>query len=104
MVRSGPDRGLFWRPFQKTGPYGPAPPDCGPVPTRLDRTCMVRSFGIGTGPDCGNSETGPYSPVSQLLGLDHTVQSKTGLRLVVFAFLWELEPMSITPRCYSRSH
>ncbi len=40
-VRSGPDRGLFWRPFKKTGPYGPAPPDCSSVPKIQDRT--VRS-------------------------------------------------------------
>jgi hypothetical protein len=40
-VRSGPDRSLFWRPFKKTGPYGPAPPDCSSVPKILDRT--VRS-------------------------------------------------------------
>ena len=40
-VRSGPDRGLFWRPFKKTGPYGPAPSDCSLVPKILDRT--VRS-------------------------------------------------------------
>src|SRR5580692_11730173 len=40
-VQSGPDRGLFWRPFKKTGPYGPAPSDCSSVPKILDRT--VRS-------------------------------------------------------------
>ena len=40
-VRSGPDRGLFWRPFKKTGPYGPAPPDCSSVSKILDQT--VRS-------------------------------------------------------------
>ena len=40
-VRSGLDRGLFWRPFKKTGPYGPIPPDCSSVPKILDRT--VRS-------------------------------------------------------------
>jgi hypothetical protein len=37
-VRSGPDRGQFWRPFKKTGLYGPAPPDCSSVPKILDRT------------------------------------------------------------------
>ena len=40
-VRSGPDRGLFWRPFKKTGSYGPAPLDCSSVSKILDRT--VRS-------------------------------------------------------------
>jgi hypothetical protein len=40
-VRSGPDRGLFWRLFKKTGLYGPAPSDCSSVPKILDRT--VRS-------------------------------------------------------------
>jgi hypothetical protein len=40
-VRSSPDRGLFWRPFKKTGPYGPAPSDCSLVPKILDQT--VRS-------------------------------------------------------------
>ena len=37
-VWSGPDCGLFWRLFKKTGPYGPAPPDCSSVPKILDRT------------------------------------------------------------------
>jgi hypothetical protein len=43
-VRSGPDRGLFWRPFKKTGPYGPAPPDCSSVPKILDQTVQSGLF------------------------------------------------------------
>ena len=37
-VRSGLDCGLFWRPFKKTGPYGPVSLDCSSVPKILDRT------------------------------------------------------------------
>ena len=40
-IRSGLDHGLFWRPFKKTGPYGPTPPDCSSVSKILDQT--VRS-------------------------------------------------------------
>ena len=43
-VRSGPDRGLFWRPFKKTGPYSPAPSDCNSVPKILDRTIRSGLF------------------------------------------------------------
>ena len=43
-VRSSPDRGLFWRPFKKTGPYGPAPLDCSSVPKILDRTVWSGLF------------------------------------------------------------
>ena len=44
MVRSGPDRGLFWRPFKKTRPYGPAPSDCSSVPKILDQTIRSGLF------------------------------------------------------------
>jgi hypothetical protein len=37
-VWSSLDRGLFWRLFKKTGPYGPIPPDCSLVPKILNRT------------------------------------------------------------------
>src|SRR5580692_11363089 len=65
-VWSGPDRGQFWRPFKKTGLYGPAPPDCSSVPKILDRT--VRSSILGP----------QSSPVQEKAGPDHTVRSKTG--------------------------
>jgi hypothetical protein len=37
-VQSSPDCGLFWRPFKKTGLYGPASPDFSSVPKILDGT------------------------------------------------------------------
>ena len=43
-VWSGPDRGLFWRPFKKTGLYGPAPLDCSSVPKILDQTVQSGLF------------------------------------------------------------
>jgi hypothetical protein len=36
-----------------------------------------------------------------LLEPDRSVWSKTGLRIEVFTFLRNLEPMSVTPRYYS---
>ena len=79
-VRSGPDRGLFWRPFKKTGPYGPAPPDCGSVPKNNRPDCSVRSFydlKLET-----DKKTGPYgpahwdrSPVRSQKKLDRTIRS-----------------------------
>src|SRR5580692_1285922 len=78
-VRSGPDRGQFWRPFKKTGLYGPAPPDCSSVPKILDRTersglfiiwrpikrpdRTVQHSGTAVRSRPRKSWTGPYGPV-----------------------------------------
>jgi hypothetical protein len=43
-VWSGPDHGLFWRPFKKTGPYNPASLDCSSVPKILDQTVQSGIF------------------------------------------------------------
>ena len=70
-VQSGPDRGFFWRPFKKTGPYGPAPPDCSSVPKNNRPDCSVRSFydlKLET-----DKKTGPQSgPVSEKAGPDRS--------------------------------
>jgi hypothetical protein len=102
-VRSGPDRGLFWRPFQKLGPHGPAPPDRSPDCKTTVRSGPVSSLKMETA-----KKTGPYglglpdrSPVWTGENWDWTV--RPGLRLdhkLSFAFPSKLEHVSVTPRRY----
>ena len=73
-VRSGPDRGLFWRPFKKTGLYGPAPSDCSSVRSfyylKMETDKKTGLYGLAIW-DC--------SPVRSQKKLDRTIRS--GLRL-----------------------